>query len=39
MTAITVSASRNADKNAAANENIRDSNIFERTPSKILVNT
>ena len=39
MTAVTVSASRKADKNAAANENMSDNNIFERTPKRILVKT
>ncbi len=38
MTAVTVSASRNADRKAAANENISDSSTFERTPRRILVN-
>jgi hypothetical protein len=37
MTAVTVSASRNADRNAAAKENISDSKIFERTPRRIFV--
>ena len=38
ITAVTVSASRNADKNAAVNENSNDSRTFDFTPSKILVN-
>ena len=38
ITAVTVSASRNAERNAAVNENSNDSRIFERTPSRILVN-
>ena len=36
-TAVTVSASRNAERNAAVNENISDSNTFERMPTRILV--
>ena len=38
MTAVTVSASRKADRNAAVNENNTDNSTFERTPSSILVN-
>ena len=38
MTAVTVSASRNADSTAAVNEKISDRSTLERTLSRIFVN-
>lgn len=37
ITAVTVSASRNADSTAAAQQNSSDSADFERTPTRIWV--
>ena len=38
ITAVTVRASRNADRNADTPQNMKEISVFERTPRRIFVN-